>query len=1072
MTFGTWNVRTLLDIASNNDRPERRTALVAAELKRYNLDVVAISETRLSGEGSLCENGGGYTFFWRGYPEGVPRQHGVGFAIRNGLLPAVSELPIAINERLMTLKIPLNDNASATLISAYAPTLDSPEEDKDAFYDALEAVLRSVPDTERIILMGDFNARVGRSADAWNGTIGRHGMGKMNQNGLRLLTLCSEFNLCITNTVFQQKNLYKGTWRHPRSKTWHILDYVIVRKTDLAEVLQTRVFRGAECWTDHRLVKSKLRMSLRRPQRRTPGTKRLNIKALSDLEVKESFQESIQSTILDLPLPQEETLDQTWGDFVARVSDVASSLLGTAPRKSHDWFDESSGEIHELLKKKNESHQRYLSIPTRQSYARWKELRSETQRRLRDLQNNWWLRKAQEIQGFADSNNLHEFYDAVKAAFGPTKRTTAPIRSADGTTLFKNKEDILSRWAEYYKGLLNKFNPTDPEVLEELPRLPSVPELDLEPTLPEVHKAIEKMKNRKSPGPDGIPAEIYKYGGPSISAYLHSLLVSCWRARKIPAQWKESCIVTIYKNKGDKSECGNYRGISLLDVAGKVLTRVMLSRLLKHFADTILPESQCGFRADRSTIDMVFVARLLLEKAREQQMPMSFAFYDLVKAFDTVNRDLLWGIMERFGCPPAFLTILRQFHTGTIAKVSSQGIKSDSFEVKVGVKQGCVLGPVLFNIFLTAVTLLSRRNLQPEDGVRIRYRTDASLFNLRRLKARSRTSTASLFELQYADDSATPAHGHECLQSSACVFHQAYARVGLEVSMKKTETLHYHPQGSVPPPLHLGPDALKSTESFPHLGSIVSSSCNISDEICHRIASASSSFGRLRRRVFTNRDLKNGTKVAVYRAVCVSTLLYGCEAWTVYRKHIKTLEAFHIKRLQVILGLTWEDRVPHTEILQRAGCTSIECILQQRQLRWVGHVIRMPDSRLPKQVLYGELVEGHRPVGGPKKRFRDHIKQSLTKFDIPPPQLEELAADRIAWRSRIKTGAALFEARRNEWMEERRRRRHRPPRELAPGEGHICPTCGRLCLSRIGLHSHQRAHGRRRNAIVDNDGPT
>ena len=183
---------------------------MALELAKYNIDIAALSETRLHGEDSLSEVGAGYTF-WKGVPEGSRRVHGVGFAVKSHLLQHIPESPIGITERLMTWRIPLTKGRFATLISAYAPTLDADYNIKEDFYRMLDSTIQKTPATDRLILLGDFNARVGTEHLVWKGVIGQHGVGKMNSNGLRLLSLCSEQHLVITNTIFQMKNKVKTT---------------------------------------------------------------------------------------------------------------------------------------------------------------------------------------------------------------------------------------------------------------------------------------------------------------------------------------------------------------------------------------------------------------------------------------------------------------------------------------------------------------------------------------------------------------------------------------------------------------------------------------------------------------------------------------------------------------------------------------------------------------------------------------------------------------------------------------------------------------------------------------------
>jgi len=186
---------------------------------------------------------------------------------------------------------------------------------------------------------------------------------------------------------------------------------------------------------------------------------------------------------------------------------------------------------------------------------------------------------------------------------------------------------------------------------------------------------------------------------------------------------------------------------------------------------------------------MIFIARLLQEKCREQHCDLYMAFIDLTKALDTVNRELLWDALAKFGCPPQVLAVLRAFHDGMMAKVVLGGSESAPFHVNIGVKQGCVLAPVIFNLFLVAVTLAFRNDCFLSDAIGINFRLDGSLFNLRRLQAPTKCSTDHVFELQYADDASVPSHTAAGLQRNLDNMHAAYYRAGLVINTKKTEVL-------------------------------------------------------------------------------------------------------------------------------------------------------------------------------------------------------------------------------------------------------------------------------------------
>ena len=455
---------------------------------------------------------------------------------------------------------------------------------------------------------------------------------------------------------------------------------------------------------------------------------------------------------------------------------------------------------------------------------------------------------------------------------------------------------------------------------------------------------------------------------------------------------------------------------------------------------------------------MIFVARQLQEKCREQYQDLYLAFVDLTKAFDTVNRDLLWNILRKFGPPPTFISILQQFNTGMCAQVVMAGSQSSSFPVEVGVKQGCVLAPIIFNLLLFAITLVSHRDLQSNDCVGIEYRLDGGLFNLRRLQAKTKTSSAMISALRYADDAAFPSHTAVGLQRSLDVMSETYLRAGLIINTTKTEILST--QSPDAQTFSISGNQLKNSENFTYFGSNLSFSGDLTNEIQRRINLASSAFGRLSKRVFGNKNRTIHTKIVVYNAVVITTILYGCKTWVPYRRHIRLLESFHIRRLQLILGLRWWHKVTNSEIRSRAGTPTIESMLLHRQLRWLGHVFRMPHSRLPHCVLYGQLKLGRRSVGGQMKRFNDYIKSILKMCNIPFSRLETLASERPTWRATCALGLSYFDDEYDRAAALRRSRRHQHAPLLCPIPDSVyqCPLCGRQCYLRIGLLSHSKTH--------------
>ena len=199
--------------------------------------------------------------------------------------------------------------------------------------------------------------------------------------------------------------------------------------------------------------------------------------------------------------------------------------------------------------------------------------------------------------------------------------------------------------------------------------------------------------------------------------------------------------------------------------------------------------------------------------------------------------------------------------------------------------------------------------------------------------------------------------------------------------------------------IYINNEELASVNKFKYLGSTVMSNNKMDEEINTRMSNASISFGRLKSKVWYNNDLTFKTKCAVYRAIVLSSLLYGAETWPVYKLAAHKFNTFMMRHLRQSLNVKWWDFISNDDILPRANLPNMYELLIQRNLRWAGHVHRMEDTRLPKQILYSQLKEGARGIGRPRLRFKDTVKRNLKDKRIPIGSWQSLSRNRGQWRT-------------------------------------------------------------------------
>ena len=285
---------------------------------------------------------------------------------------------------------------------------------------------------------------------------------------------------------------------------------------------------------------------------------------------------------------------------------------------------------------------------------------------------------------------MHDYqglFAALRTIYGPGSNAEAQVNSADESVLLTDLKGITGCWKEHFSNLLNQQETPDERAISHICVHTPKDDLCTPITIEELEKALQETRRGKAPGLDGVSPETLKLGGPKLKDCLLSLYNTCWQRQTLPQDFKDALIVMIYKRKGDRRNCDNHCGISLLSIAGKVLATIMLNRL-KIISEQLLLESQCGFCGGRSTADMVFTLRQLQEKAMEQQRSLYIVFMDFSKAFNTVNRWTLWKVLKAYGCPESFINMIRQFHNGMTGRVSIGGDISDAFPINHRVKQG------------------------------------------------------------------------------------------------------------------------------------------------------------------------------------------------------------------------------------------------------------------------------------------------------------------------------------------------------------------------------------------------
>lgn len=983
--IATWNVRTLVNTTS-------KLYELSQIIDVYKLDLLCLTETHMPGTGTqLLDNGS--LFIHSGRIDGIRRQ-GVGLSlskrIKNTL---ISYTPVS--ERIMSARLH-SRQINISVIVAYAPTEDAEETVKTSFYQQLSDTYDELPGHDIKLVVGDFNARVTSDHTTRSGVIGKHSLHQVsNDNGTRLLDFCALNGLTVGGTLFQHNDIHKGTWRSPDGRTVTQIDHICISTNWNHSLLDVRSYRGADIGSDHYLVRGQLRVKLQSVKKCKSANRKIPaIDYLRDKSKVEDYNIALSNRFSSLPL--DKSLDETWEEFKNVVDEVSMEVLGERPKKRR--HNHLSQETKQLLNDRSAVKRRDPSSSfNRSEYSRLNKL---VKKSCKIDDNKWALRIASDLEDAASKGQQREVWQKIKV-LSSSKRVnkSTAVRDKSGK-LISNPEAQRERWAEHFSELLNpSANTADLSDLDDVPEDPCFQDLDDEPpTRGEILAALSKLKNYKSPGVDGITNEQLKYGKLGMVEYLRVLFKQVWDEEKIPGDWSKGIIITLGK-KGDTSICSNNRGITLRSTASKVYQMIILQRL-HNGLESLLRENQCGFRRNRSCVDQIYSLRTIIYNCIEHNISLYINFVDFKAAFDSINRDFIWRAFAHYGLPEKYIRIIKAFFCDTTSAVRVNGELSDWFAVNSGTGQGDIQGPPIFNVCLNFAAQLAEQNKTISRGLVLQKSNS------------DEEADTTVMDTDYADDMAVLDNSKSGLQESTDLLCKYSAYSGLRVNANKTKTMAINKSAGQQPYTEacsldttVENAPVEQVSHFTYLGTVLSSDGTLDRELTVRIQKASGAFKQLYR-IWNNRNIFTSTKIRIYKSAVITILIYGSEAWNTTKLRMKRMEVFHQRCLRRILKIRWQNHVKNEEVLKQAQITSIEVFIASMRLRWYGHVVRMPDERLPKYILDNQPNYGKRTRGRPRKSWLSCIVEDANNFtgngNLKLEEVRELALDRKHWREMIR----------------------------------------------------------------------
>ena len=852
------------------------------------------------------------------------------------------------------------------IASAYAPQVNRPVAEKREFRENLERMVNKVDATTVLCLAGDFNAHLGKAEEGEEECVGKHSWGTRNRDGQELVDLMMRNGLVEVSTFMEKRESHKITYRSGQHKS--VVDMLLVKTQQRSKVKDCKAVPGEHTASQHKPLIYTIRLEEKK-NGREKGRKTIRWWKCRE-DIAREYVEKVRMEFGELSDTVED-LEEEWRKYRKAFVGTAEALCGrtkgrTSRRKNQEWWTK---EVASAIKEKRDMWKQIEEIKVAGGYPS-----RQMQHRYGTLKN-----KAKKAVGKArkerDSTLYHQLEEdggrklIYKLAKERDENSTdvkggSSLKDTEGRVVFE-EEQVMRIWEKYFYELLNPNINNDNNIDKPF----SVRgKMDIRSfSADEVQRELSKMKNNKAPGPDELKVEMIKATGEVGIKWTTRLLNACISEGRIPKEWRTGLVVPIWKKKGDVQDPSKYRGITLLSQGMKLLERI-LDKRMRVVIEGQIGEEQQGFRPGRGTTDGMFAIRQVIEKRMEKQKGTAVCFVDLEKAYDTVSRELVYATLRWMGVQESEVRMVEGLYEDTKARVLVGGKTSKEFEVKVGLRQGSALSPLLF---IAVMELVSRKR-----------------------------GGETLEKLLYADDLALIAKDRDSLEALVEDWRAEFVRQGLRISVEKTEVLWCGTDRTQLSIQSRGRE-LKQVQSFCYLGGMIDESGKAESEVRRRIQAGANAWRKVEG-VMVDRNISKKVKGKVLTTCVIPACIYGLETVALTEEQTQRLQVCENNWVRKINGTRRHERKRLGELRATAGINvTLSERVRRNRLRWAGHMWRMGEERAPKRAFQME-VEGTRRRGRPNTRWEDTLKRDLEGSGVRDWKRE--AEDRRRWKDIVNQG--------------------------------------------------------------------